>query len=154
MSYYTGSTLTSWYWTGWVHMMGADAHILDRVITGPDCNDTIARDIQCILDISRSYLPRPLSKHNHNQGLLFTQISGHSPIKILKVLNILKLQDNFSVHWYEFFTPLVHLRPKCPVTKFGQQNPCITLLHGRDMGCLVGVLNLTSAVHNMWRADL
>ena len=49
-------------------MMGADVHIhvLGRVITGPDCNDTIARDIQCILDISRSHLPRPLSKHNHN----------------------------------------------------------------------------------------
>ena len=32
------------------------------------------------------------------QGFLFTQISWHSPIKILKVPNISKLQDNFYIY--------------------------------------------------------
>ena len=58
------------------------------------------------------------------QGFLFTQISGHSLIKILKVLNISKLQVNFCIYLCEFYMPLVRLRSKCPVTKFGQQNPC------------------------------
>ena len=64
-----------------------------------------------------------------NQGFLFTQISGHSPIKILKVLNISKLQDNFCIYWCEFCMPLVHLRSECPVTKFGQQKPWPMLTH-------------------------
>ena len=59
------------------------------------------------------------------QGFLFTQISGHSPIKILKVLNISKLQDNFSIYWCGFYMPLVHLKSKCPVTKFSQQKPWV-----------------------------
>ena len=44
------------------------------------------------------------------QGFLFTQIPEHSPIKILKVLNISKLQDNFCILvWilYAFGTPEV-----------------------------------------------
>ena len=57
------------------------------------------------------------------QGFLFTQVLGHSLIKILKVLDISKLQDNFCIYWCEFYMPLVHLRSKCPVTKFGQQKP-------------------------------
>ena len=63
------------------------------------------------------------------QGFLFTQISGHSPIKILKALNISKLQDNFCIYWCEFYMLLVHLRSKCPVTcvtKVGRQKPCIS----------------------------
>ena len=59
-----------------------------------------------------------------NQGFLLTQISGHSPIKILEVLNISKLQDNFCIYWCEFHMPLIHMRSKFPVTKFGQQTPC------------------------------
>ena len=61
------------------------------------------------------------------QGFLFTQISGHSPIKILKVRNISKLQDNFSIYWCWFYMPLVHLKSKCPVTKFSHQKPCADL---------------------------
>ena len=61
---------------------------------------------------------------NITQGFLFTQISGHSLIKILKVLNISKLQDNFCIYWCEFYMLLVRLRSKCPVIKFGQQKPC------------------------------
>ena len=55
------------------------------------------------------------------QGFLFTQISGHSPIKILKIRNISKLQGNFSIYWCWFYMPLVHLKWKCPGTKFSQQ---------------------------------
>ena len=73
--------------------------------------------------------PLYTSEDNLIQGFLFTQISGHSPIKIMEVLNIFQLQDNFSIYWYEFFMPLVHLRPKCPVTKFGQQKPCWYIPH-------------------------
>ena len=69
--------------------------------------------------IGRSQLSNP-----SDLPCLFTQISGHSPIKILKVLNISKLQDNFSIYWCEFCMPLIHMRSKCPVTKFGQQKPC------------------------------
>ena len=47
-------------------MMAADTHTLHRVTTGPGCNDTIVRDIECILDISRSYFCRPLTKHNNS----------------------------------------------------------------------------------------
>ena len=57
------------------------------------------------------------------QGFLFTQISGHSPIKILKILNISKLQDNFHIYLCEFHMPFMRMRSKCPVTKFGQQKP-------------------------------
>ena len=56
----------------------------------------------------------------NDQGFLFTQISGHSLIKILEVLNISELQDNLY-DWCEFHMPLTHIRSKCPVTKFGQQ---------------------------------
>ena len=38
-------------------------------------------------------------KKKMDQGFLFTQISGHGPIKILKVQNISKLQD-FSIYWW------------------------------------------------------
>ena len=58
------------------------------------------------------------------QGFLFTQISGHSLIKILKILTISKPQDNFSTHLCEFYMLLIHMRSKCPVTKFDQQKPC------------------------------
>ena len=58
------------------------------------------------------------------QGSLFIQISGHSPIKILKVLNMSKLRDNFCIYWCECYMSLRHLGLKCPVTKFGQQKPC------------------------------
>ena len=61
---------------------------------------------------------------------LFTQISGHVPIKILEVLNISKLQDNFCIYidvnficiWFIMFIPI---KSNCPVTKFSQQKPCI-----------------------------
>ena len=33
-----------------------------------------------------------------SQEFLFTQISGHIPVKILKVLNISKLHENFSIY--------------------------------------------------------
>ena len=39
---------------------------------------------------------------------LFTQISGHVPIKILEVLNISKLQDNFCIYWCEFHLHLIY----------------------------------------------
>ena len=50
-----------------------------------------------------------------------SQISGHSPIKILKVQNISKLQDNFCIYQCELYMPFVHLRSKCPETKFVQE---------------------------------
>ena len=61
------------------------------------------------------------------QGFLFTQISGHSLIKILEVLAISKLQDNFCIYLCEFYMPFMHMRPKCPCTKFEQQKPCICI---------------------------
>ena len=61
----------------------------------------------------------------HHRVFLLTQISGHSPIKILEVPNISNLQDNFCIYWCEFCMPLMHMRSKCPVTKFGQPKPCI-----------------------------
>ena len=65
----------------------------------------------------------PGLKCDHDlQGFLFTQIIGHSPIKILKVLNIFKLQDNMYVCFCEFYMPLVQLRSKCPVAKLGRQH--------------------------------
>ena len=51
------------------------------------------------------------------QGFLFTQISGHSPIKMLEVLNNSELQDNFLI--YIFHMSLIHMKSKCPATKFG-----------------------------------
>ena len=33
----------------------------------------------------------------YTQGFLFTQNSGHSPIEIMKAMNISKLQDNLSI---------------------------------------------------------
>ena len=40
---------------------------------------------------------------------LFTPVSGHSPIKILKVLNISKLQDNFCIYLYVFHMSLIDI---------------------------------------------
>ena len=57
---------------------------------------------------------------------LFTQFSGQCPIKILGVLNISELQDNVCIYWCEFHMPLIHMRSNCPITKFGQQKPCLT----------------------------
>ena len=39
---------------------------------------------------------------------------GHSPIKVLKVLNISKFQDMFCLYRCEFYMPLRHIRSKCP----------------------------------------
>ena len=65
------------------------------------------------------------------QGFLFTQILEYSPIKILKVLNIYKLKDDFCIYWCEFHMPLIHMRTrsKYPVTKFYQQKPWLTSDH-------------------------
>ena len=35
-------------------------------------------------------------------------MQGHSPIKILKVLTISRLQDNFFIHLGEFYMPFIH----------------------------------------------
>ena len=83
------------------------------------------------------------------QGFLFTQISGHSPIKILKVRNILKLQDNFSIYWCWFYMPLVHLKSKCPVTKFSQQKPWNELNFGISVE--QSKAETVSSVH--WRGE-
>ena len=56
-------------------------------------------------------------------GLLFTHISGHKRIQILKVLNMSKRKDNFCIYWFEIYMPLVQLKSKYPVIKFGQQKP-------------------------------
>ena len=53
-------------------------------------------ELQMMIDLANQS-PSPYA-----QGFLFTQISGHSPIEILKVLNISKLQDNFCIYWCEF----------------------------------------------------
>ena len=57
------------------------------------------------------------------QGFSFTQNSGHCVIKILKDLIISKLQDNFCINLCEFHMPFIHMKPKCPVTKFDQWKP-------------------------------
>ena len=71
-----------------------------------------------------------MSLINSLLGFLCTRISGYSPFKILKVLHISKVRDNFCIYWCEFHICLskVHLRSKCPVTKFG---PAKTLLFSK-----------------------
>ena len=63
--------------------------------------------------------------HRLQKGFLFTQISGHDPIKILIALTISKPQDNLSTYLCEFHMLLIHVRSKCPVTKFNKK-PCYT----------------------------
>ena len=64
-------------------------------------------------------------RFSHRQGFLSTRISGYSLIKIVKVLNIYNLKDNFFLYWCVFYMPWVHSRSKCFVTKFGQQKLCM-----------------------------
>ena len=68
------------------------------------------------------------------RDFLFTQISGHSPIKNLEVLNISELED-FCIYWCQSYMPLTHMRSKSPVTKFGQQKFCRVCLE-RTVFCI------------------
>ena len=62
-------------------------------------------------------------------GFLFTQVSGRSLDKMLKVLDISKLQDNFYVYWCEIYMPSVHLRSKVSWKSQSGCNILSTIIH-------------------------
>ena len=61
------------------------------------------------------------------QGFYWPKFQDVVWFNILNVLNVSKLRDNFYVHiyiyWCVFHMPLIHMKSKCPVTKFDQQKP-------------------------------
>ena len=68
-----------------------------------------------------------IAAHNNNhkwsQGYISTQIWGHRPIKIVEVMNISKLQDNYSIYRCEFHMPLIYVGSNALLQNLASKNP-------------------------------